>query len=304
MIEQEDVLDLIKKSKDGDIEARSKLVEENLPLVKSIVKRFTGRLEYDDLMQLGAIGLIKAIAGFDQSFDVRFSTYAVPMITGEIKRFLRDDGAVKVSRAMKSLNYKIIKYVEEYKSSHEKDPSIAEISEAVGADAHDIVFAMESSSAVTSLYAENEDGDCFRRCTRTYEEIQTFVALIGVTGGTVMLSDKLRRLTDGQTDLFRVLLPVNQRAGIPVVHVTNLTKISEGIGANRILRGNSVLHQLDRKLLGQRRGKAHVNGNGTRVSHNIGIAASVDGSEADSRWSHYRVYGILGNAVFEFQHHL
>ena len=115
MIEQEDVLDLIKKSKDGDIEARSKLVEENLPLVKSIVKRFTGRLEYDDLMQLGAIGLIKAIAGFDQSFDVRFSTYAVPMITGEIKRFLRDDGAVKVSRAMKSLNYKIIKYVEEYK---------------------------------------------------------------------------------------------------------------------------------------------------------------------------------------------
>ena len=81
------------------------------------------------------------------------------MITGEIKRFLRDDRAVKVSRAMKSLNYKIIKFVEEYKSNHEKDPSIAEISEAVGADGHDIVFAMESSSAVTSLYAENEDGE-------------------------------------------------------------------------------------------------------------------------------------------------
>ena len=159
MIEQQDVLDLIQKSKGGDLDARSKLVEANLPLVKSIVKRFTGRLEYDDLMQLGAIGLIKAISGFDSSFDVRFSTYAVPMITGEIKRFLRDDGAVKVSRAMKSLNYKIIKFVEEYKSNHEKDPSIAEISEAVGADGHDIVFAMESSSAGTSLYAENEDGE-------------------------------------------------------------------------------------------------------------------------------------------------
>lgn len=95
MIEQQDVLDLIQKSKGGDLDARSKLVEANLPLVKSIVKRFTGRLEYDDLMQLGAIGLIKAISGFDSSFDVRFSTYAVPMITGEIKRFCVTTGQLK-----------------------------------------------------------------------------------------------------------------------------------------------------------------------------------------------------------------
>ena len=113
MLSVEETLSLIACAQQGDNEAKEKLVTENLPLVKSIVRRFKGRLEYDDLMQLGAMGFIKAVMGFDSSYGVRFSTYAVPMITGEIKRFLRDDGAVKVSRWAKTLSGKIAAYLSE-----------------------------------------------------------------------------------------------------------------------------------------------------------------------------------------------
>lgn len=100
MFDVEKTSDLIQKSKDGDKDALDALIVENTPLVKSVVRRYSGKnVEYDDLMQLGSMGLLKAIKNFDENFNVRFSTYAVPMIAGEIKRFIRDDGAVKVSRA-------------------------------------------------------------------------------------------------------------------------------------------------------------------------------------------------------------
>ena len=107
MLGHEETLGLIKRAQEGEESAKERLVEENLPLIRSVVKRFKGRLEYDDLMQLGAMGFLKAVAGFDEAYGVRFSTYAVPMIMGEIKRFLRDDGAVKVSRWAKALAGKI-----------------------------------------------------------------------------------------------------------------------------------------------------------------------------------------------------
>ena len=95
MLSVEETGALISSAQSGDEAAKERLIKENLPLVKSIVRRFKGRLEYDDLMQLGAVGFLKAVMGFDASYGVRFSTYAVPMIAGEIKRFLRDDGAVR-----------------------------------------------------------------------------------------------------------------------------------------------------------------------------------------------------------------
>ena len=102
MFDVEKTSDLIQKSKDGDKDALDALIVENTPLVKSVVRRYSGKnVEYDDLMQLGSMGLLKAIKNFDENFNVRFSTYAVPMIAGEIKRFMRDDGSVKVSRAIK-----------------------------------------------------------------------------------------------------------------------------------------------------------------------------------------------------------
>ena len=157
MLSHEETLALIKQAQNGDDNAKEKLIECNMPLVKSIAKRFYGRLEFDDLLQLGCMGFIKAINNFDPSFEVRFSTYAVPMIMGEIKRFIRDDGSIKVSRALKTLSLKISRYVEEFKNAHLREPSLEEISSALAVDMNDIVFALDASKMVVSIYAESEE---------------------------------------------------------------------------------------------------------------------------------------------------
>lgn len=156
MLSVEETLSLIAAAQQGDDDAKEKLVTENLPLVKSIVRRFKGRLEYDDLMQLGAMGFLKAVAGFDASFGVRFSTYAVPMITGEIKRFLRDDGAVKVSRWAKTLSAKISAYLDEVRKTDAREPTVDELAEKFGCERGDIVFALDTAQFVVSL---SESGD-------------------------------------------------------------------------------------------------------------------------------------------------
>ena len=113
---------LIRQSHDGDERARAQLVEQNMGLVWSIVRRFSGRgTENEDLFQIGAIGLMKAIDKFDMTYDVKFSTYAVPMISGEIKRFLRDDGMIKVSRSLKELSYKAYFAKEKLQENHMGD---------------------------------------------------------------------------------------------------------------------------------------------------------------------------------------
>ena len=113
MLGHEETLDLIKLAQAGDEAAKNTLIEENSPLVKCVIKRFVGKgVEYDDLYQLGCLGFIKAINHFDTKFNVKFSTYVVPMIDGEVKRFMRDDGCIKVSRAIKQQNLKINKFVE------------------------------------------------------------------------------------------------------------------------------------------------------------------------------------------------
>lgn len=157
MLSHEETLKLIKSAQEGDEDAKSKLIETNLPLVKSIAKRFYGRLEFDDLMQLGCMGFVKAINNFDTSYEVRFSTYAVPMIMGEIKRFIRDDGSVKISRAIKSLSFKISRYVEDFKNKNLREPSLEEISKELNVDMHDVVFALDASKMVISINAESDE---------------------------------------------------------------------------------------------------------------------------------------------------
>lgn len=159
MLSHEETLALIARSQAGDDDAKEKLISENLPLIKSIVKRFSGRLEYDDLMQLGAMGLVKAVSNFDVAYGVRFSTYAVPMISGEIKRFLRDDGAVKVSRWAKTLSAKISQYVDEALQSGNSEPTVDELAEHFGVEAQDIVFAMDTSHYLLSLSEPLGDDD-------------------------------------------------------------------------------------------------------------------------------------------------
>ena len=144
---------LIKRSHDGDKEAREQLVEENVGLVWCVVKRFYGRgTEAEDLFQIGSIGLLKAIDKFDLSYDVKFSTYAVPMISGEIKRFLRDDGMIKVSRSLKELAYKSVQTREKLTDSLGREPTLEELAKETGVDKEEIVQAMEAGGEVESLY--------------------------------------------------------------------------------------------------------------------------------------------------------
>lgn len=152
MFDVEKTSDLIQKSKDGDKDALDALIVENTPLVKSVVRRYSGKnVEYDDLMQLGSMGLLKAIKNFDENFNVRFSTYAVPMIAGEIKRFIRDDGAVKVSRALKLLAYKIGKFKDDFSKTNNREPTIDEISKEFNVDKEEVVFALDSTRYPLSL---------------------------------------------------------------------------------------------------------------------------------------------------------
>ena len=144
---------LIQRSHEGDKAAREQLVEENVGLIWCVVKRFYGRgLENEDLFQIGSIGLLKAIDKFDLSYDVKFSTYAVPMISGEIKRFLRDDGMIKVSRTLKELSYKIFQTREKLLDLLGREPTIEELAEKMQIDKEEIVEALEAGSEVESIY--------------------------------------------------------------------------------------------------------------------------------------------------------
>lgn len=144
---------LLPLAKSGNQEALNRLIEMNLPLVSSLSKKFLNRgYEYEDIFQIGSIGLVKAIKNFDDSFNVKFSTYAVPMIIGEIKRFLRDDGMIKVSRNIKSLSRKIHFDKEELTRKLDREPTIEELAEFSKISKEEIVLAMESANSLQYLY--------------------------------------------------------------------------------------------------------------------------------------------------------
>ena len=151
---------LIRRSQDGDKEAREILIQENMGLVHHVVRRFLGRgVEAEDLVQIGSIGLLKAIERFDLSYEVRFSTYAVPMIAGEIKRFLRDDSMIKVSRALKELAVKAARLREELRMERGEEPGMEELAEKLGVDPEELAQAYDSCSEVESLHKIIYQGD-------------------------------------------------------------------------------------------------------------------------------------------------
>ncbi|MDD5994183.1 MAG: SigB/SigF/SigG family RNA polymerase sigma factor [Clostridiales bacterium] len=148
-----ETLELIKRARSGDKLAREQVIEENMGLVYSIVRRFQGRgYDNEELSQIGAIGLIKAVDKFDLRFEVRFSTYAVPLITGEIKRFLRDDGMVRVSRSVKENGWRVKRIATELAQKLEREPSMEELAAAVELPVEDIVLALEATAEVESLH--------------------------------------------------------------------------------------------------------------------------------------------------------
>lgn len=144
-------------ARDGDQEALTQVVTTNLGLVKSIAVRFQGRgVELEDLIQIGTVGMMKAILHFDPERECRFTTYAVPLIMGEIRRFLRDDGWIKVSRDAKTHAARIFRFTEEYEKLHGTSPTMEEICRGTGLEEEKVVFAMESSRPAISLYAQDE----------------------------------------------------------------------------------------------------------------------------------------------------
>lgn len=149
----DETMKLIEMAHEGDKDARDRLVMENVGLIWSIVRRFTGRgHDMEDLFQIGSIGLLKAIDKFDTSFEVRFSTYAVPMITGEIKRFLRDDGMIKVSRSLKEMGLKVKMAREEMCYEMGREPTIEEIAGRLQVSTEEVAASMEAGAEVESLY--------------------------------------------------------------------------------------------------------------------------------------------------------
>jgi len=156
----ERTLALIDLAHKGDKEARDTIIQENMGLVYSIVKRFQNRgVEIEDLFQIGCIGLMKAVDKFDNSYDVKFSTYAVPMITGEIKRFLRDDGMIKVSRSMKEMASKAYHAREQLEKSLGREPALSEVAGVLETSEEELVAAMEAGAEIESLYQTIYKGD-------------------------------------------------------------------------------------------------------------------------------------------------
>lgn len=161
MLSTAETISLIKKAQEEDNAAKQLLVEANSPLIKSVIKRYKNKgVDYEDLYQLGSMGFLKAIHNFNEEFNVKFSTYAVPMTAGEVKRFLRDNGIIKVSRSVKALSIQITRFVEEYYNYNNKSPTIDEIATKFQVTIQDAVFAMESNRQPISIYQPigNDDG--------------------------------------------------------------------------------------------------------------------------------------------------
>ena len=153
VLKNEEMMALLRRTKEGDRAAREQLICGNLRLVLSVIQRFLGRGEnVDDLFQVGCIGLIKAIDNFDPSHEVMFSTYGVPMISGEVKRFLRDNNAVRVSRSMRDTAYRAMQIKEQLTNENGKEPNITEIAKRMELPPEDIVIALESIVEPVSLY--------------------------------------------------------------------------------------------------------------------------------------------------------
>ena len=225
--------ELIRRSQEGDKEAREILIEENMGLIHHVVKRFLGRgVEAEDLFQIGAIGLVKAVDRFDLSFQVRFSTYAVPMIAGEIKRFLRDDSMIKLSRSLKELAIRASRLREQILMERGEEPGIEELAGCLGVEPEDLVQAMDGSAEVESLQKIVYKGD----------------------GEGLSLMDKVEQGKDEEETLLRQLLleqllsslePKERRLIVlRFFHDRTQTQVAEELGMSQV-----QVSRLEKKIL-------------------------------------------------------
>jgi RNA polymerase sporulation-specific sigma factor len=221
------VKEYILKSQQGDKEARDFLVEKNIRLVWSVVQRFMNRgYDPDDLFQIGSIGLIKSIDKFDLSYDVRFSTYAVPMIIGEIQRFLRDDGSVKVSRSLKEIGNKIRKKKDELTKQFGRSPSINEIAEALDISPEDVVHAQEASKTPHSIHETvfENDGDPITLLDQIADQDSNWFDKLSLEEAIRGLNERERLILFLRYYKDKTQSEVAERLGISQVQVSRLEK--------------------------------------------------------------------------------
>lgn len=225
-----DNLELIEQARKGDKSALDRITEVNLPLVSSICKKFLNRgYEYDDIFQIGCIGLIKAVNNFDSKFNVRFSTYAVPMIMGEIKRFLRDDGMIKVSRSIKNTAKEIHYAKEALCNKLGREPTLDELSKYTNINKEDMIFALESSVGPQSLYdtIHQDDGSpvlLIDKLSNNYAESDNLIDKITLNEILCSLDDKSRQVIVLRYFKDKTQVQVAKVLGISQVQVSRIEK--------------------------------------------------------------------------------
>ena len=230
VLDQEEKVELFKRIKAGDEEARELYIKGNLRLVLSVIRRFQNSSENsDDLFQIGCIGLIKAIDNFDTSLQVKFSTYAVPMIIGEIRRYLRDNNSIRVSRSLRDIAYKTIYTRENYMRQHLKEPTIAEIADEIGIDKEMIVYAMDAIQSPVSLYdpVYTEGGDTLYvmdQISDRKNREENWVESIALSEAVKKLSDRERHIIELRFYEGKTQMEVAAEVGISQAQVSRLEK--------------------------------------------------------------------------------
>ena len=221
---------LLLRAKQGDMKAREELIAGNLRLVLSVIQRFANRGENaDDLFQVGCIGLIKAIDNFNTDLDVRFSTYGVPMIVGEIRRYLRDNSTMRVSRAMRDTAYKVLQAKEAYMAEHQREPTVDEIARMLELKREEVVFALDAIVDPVSLYepvySDSGDTICVMDQVRDSKNSdENWLEQIALREAIAKLSDREKRILSLRFFQGKTQMEVSTEVGISQAQVSRLEK--------------------------------------------------------------------------------
>ena len=230
VLKNEETAELLKRTKQGDMKAREELIAGNLRLVLSVIQKFTNRGEnVDDLFQVGCIGLIKAIDNFNVDLDVRFSTYGVPMIIGEIRRYLRDNSSLRVSRSMRDTAYKVLQAKERYISEHQKEPTIEEIAKMLEIKREEVVFALDAIVDPVSLYepvySDGGDTICVMDQVRDSKNTdESWLEQMALKEAISRLSERERHILNLRFFEGKTQMEVSAEVGISQAQVSRLEK--------------------------------------------------------------------------------
>ena len=230
VLKNDETMELLRRTKEGDQEARRQLIEGNLRLVLSVIQRFSGRGENaDDLFQVGCVGLIKAIDNFDISQPVRFSTYGVPMIIGEIRRYLRDNSAIRVSRSMRDTAYRVLQVRDRYLAEHQKEPTVEQIAQELEIPREEVVFAMDAIVDPVSLYepvySDGGDAICVMDQVRdTKNTDEDWTDRIALKEAMKRLDPRERRILSLRFYEGKTQMEVSAEVGISQAQVSRLEK--------------------------------------------------------------------------------